>query len=130
MKGGVRRPRGPSGSWSFTLYLGAQSAQRCTSCNHRFWLGAERLEACPECGGELRETKEPRQATQGGYATRHDCELARAAALARLGKGHYVPPERMTLAEYLRDHWLPTVEASGRLKQTTKESYVRHVHFH
>lgn len=130
MKGGVRRPRGPSGSWSFVLYLGVQPAQRCRNCNRRFWVGAERLVACPECGGGLRETSEPRQATEGGYATRHDCEFARAAALARLGKGHYVPSERMTLAAFLRDHWLPTVAASSRLKQTTKESYARHVHFH
>ena len=130
MRGGVRRPRGPNSSWSFVLYLGMQPAQNCVACGHRSWLGAERLEACPKCGGSLREARAPRQINQGGYSTRRDAEIARAGAVQRLGRGRYVPPERMTLAEYLRDRWLPAVEASSKLKQTTKEGYRRHVRYH
>lgn len=130
MRGGVRRPRGPNGTWSHVLYLGMQPAQRCVECGHRAWLGAERLEACPKCGGELRETREPRQMTEGGFTTKRDAELARAKAIQRIGRGRYMPPERMTLAEYLRDRWLPAVDASGKLKRTTKQSYHRHVKYH
>jgi integrase len=124
-----------NGSWSFVLYLGMQSAQRCPACteakrpSNRWWLGAERREDCPNCGAELRATREPRQMTEGGFSTRHDAELARAKAVQRLGRGRYVPPERMSLGEYLRDRWLPAVMASG-LKMTTKQGYASHVKYH
>lgn len=135
MKGGVRAPRGKDSGWSFPVYLGNQPAQRCPACTaarkrpNRWWIGAKRLESCPNCGGELRETREPRQVTEGGFATKKDAEQARARAVLRLGRGTYRPPERMTLAEYLRDHWLPEVMASG-LKTTTKQGYERCVRFH
>lgn len=135
MKGGIRRPRGPSGSWSYTLYLGQQAAQRCPACTevkkrpNRWWIASERLTKCPNCGGELTERHEGRQITEGDFATKDDALQARSKAVVRLGMGHYVPPERMTLAEYLRDKWLPEVMASG-LKQTTKEGYAHEVRDH
>jgi integrase len=124
MKGGVRK-RGKGGAWGFRLYFGKQPAQRCTQCDHREWLGPRRLEACPACGGELRDTKEPRRYDQGGFPTRKAAELARASMMTEYhGRGH--APEltaTLTLAEYLRDVWLPKMEASGKLKATSKRSY-------
>lgn len=124
MKGGVRK-RGTT--WSFTLYLGLQPAQRCNDCDQREWLGPRRLESCPKCGGAMRDTTEPRQLTEGGFPTRAAAEDARAAKRL-LFKGRGNAPEltaRITLAEYLRDVFLPAV-AQGRLKRTTKDSY-RHI---
>lgn len=129
MKGGVRRPRGPNGSWSFTIDMGLQDAQRCALCKHRMWVGPERLEACPKCGGDLRVTRERRQVVQGGYPTQGEAKLHRARALDKLGKGRYLAPERMTLAEYLRDRWLPGVERQD-LRQTTLAGYRRNVREH
>ena len=132
MKGGVRRPRGKGGTWSFPIYLGEQTAQRCPACTaakkrpSRWWVGAKRLAACPNCGGELVETREPRQVTEGGFLTRRDAETARAKAILRLGRGTFRPPEKMTLAEYLRDVWLPDVLAS-KLDENTKQGYERTV---
>ena len=129
MKGGVRK-RG--GLWAFTLYLGLQAAQRCVDCEHREWLAASRLEACPKCGGRLREAREARQFTRGGYATREAAAVARAAMMTEYhGRGSV--PEILapkTLAEFLRDVYVPTMAASGRLKQTTKEGHRRHVDRH
>jgi Site-specific recombinase XerD len=133
MKGGVRRPRGPNGAWSFTLDMGLMNAQRCVECKHRVWVGPERLEACPKCGGGLRETRERRQVVQGGYPTQGVAKDERAKALVKLGKGSYMAPERMTLAEYLRDKWLPQIEREFEqedLKATTLDSYRRNIREH
>lgn len=129
MKGGIRRPRGPSGTWSFVIDMGLQEAQRCEACSKREWAGPERFEACPACGSAMRDTRERRQVVSGGYVTQTDAKLARALALHKLGKGSYRPPERMTLAEYLRDRWLPQVKRED-LKRTTLDGYRRNVREH
>ena len=128
MRGGVRKPRGLGGSWSFTLDMGLQDAQRCVECKHRTWVGPEHLDACPKCGGIMRNTRERRQVVQGGFPTQGDAKLQRARALDKLGKGRYLPPERMTLAEYLR-RWLAQVEKQD-LRQTTLNNYRRNVREH
>ena len=130
MKGGVRQ-RGKGGAWSFTLYLGTPEAQRCVDCDHRAWVGTRRLERCPKCGGDLRDTNESRQFNEGGYPTRKAAELARATMFAEY-HGQGAAPKVMsstTFAEFLRDVWLPAIRA-GKLKLTTKESYARSVERH
>jgi len=129
MKGGVRRPRGPGGTWSFTIDMGLQDAQRCSECGRREWVGGESLGTCPTCGGALRDTRERRQVVQGGYQTQGDAKIERVKALSRLGKGSYVPPQRKTLAEYLRNEWWPQVQKED-LKATTLDSYHRNVRQH
>jgi hypothetical protein len=42
-----------------------------------------------------------------GYRTKRDAERARVELLARLDQGGYVEPSRLTVAAFLRDHWLP-----------------------
>lgn len=128
MKGGVRRPRGPNGTWSFTIDMGLQEAQRCVDCGQRQWVGPERVDACPRCDGAMRDTQERRQVVHGGYQTQGDAKLERAKALTRLGKGTYMAPQRKTLAEYLRDEWLPAQEKrvdddNDPLKATTLQGY-------
>ena len=145
MKSGIVAPRGPHGTWSHNIYLGLQPAMRCLSrsCpdyvpredgtmkqSFRVWIGAERPRHCPKCGAELAETNEPRQIRTGGFMSKRDAELDHAKAVVRLGHGSYTPPARMTLATYLRDKWLPVINDSRKLKQTTKECYARHVRYH
>jgi integrase len=133
MKGGIRRPRGPGGSWSFVIDMGIQDAQRCEECGKREWVGPQRFDACPSCSEPMRDTRERRQVVTGGYDTQTAAKEARAKELVKLGKGSYRPPERMTLAEYLRDRWLPAVERGElgkRLKATTMASYQHHVREH
>ncbi len=129
MKGGVRK-RGDV--WAFTLYLGLQPAQRCVECEHREWIGPVPLESCPKCGGELRETKEARQYTRNGFPTKEAADDARAAMRTEY-KGHGSEPElvsNITLAEFLRKVWIPSVKGRGNLKRTTKEGYVRNAERH
>lgn len=123
-RGGVRRPRTPGESWSYVIDLGLQDAQRCNGCGKRQWVGARRLEACPACGGPLRATTERRTVEKSGFETDRDAQFARAEAVVALGRGDYRPPQRLTLAAYLRDVWLPEVRADG-LKTTTQQSYER-----
>ncbi len=124
MKGGIRRPRGPGGTWSFTIDMGLQDAQRCVECNDRLWVGPERLKECPKCGSAMRDTRERRQVVQGGYPQQGDAKDERAKALVKLGRGSYAPPQRKTLAEYLRNEWLPQVQKED-LKATTLDGYRR-----
>ena len=129
MKGGVRRPRGPGQTWSYVLDVGLQDAQRCDACRKRFWVGPVRLEACPKCGSELRDTRERRVFERSSFETQRDAELARAKELVKRGQGSYVVPQTITLATYLRDVFLPKLRGDG-LKPVTLEGYERHVHDH
>lgn len=129
MKGGIRRPRGPRGSWSYVIDLGPQPAQRCAGCGQREWLRRVRLERCPKCGGALRDTTERRQQVTGGYATKAAAVKARASALHDLGRGAAVANDDITLGEWLVGEWLPSLELGG-LRATTLDGYRRHVRRH
>ena len=83
----------------------------------------------PRCGGALRETRERRQVTEGGFRTRNEALGARSDKLRALREGSFVSPTHMTLAEYLRDKWLPAVRGEG-LKATALDSYEDHVKHH
>lgn len=120
MKGGVRR-RTATGLWSYVVDLGRQPAQRCHDCGGRYWVSRKRLEACP-CGGALRDTSERRQLVQGGFRTRQEAVDARTRQAGTLLAGTFVDPTRLTLAEYLRDVWLPAIRGED-LKAATLSSY-------
>jgi len=128
MRGGIRR-RGEHGKWSFTIDLGIQPAQRCTSCGARSWVDRKAKATCPKCGGALRETRERRQQQVGGFETRAAAVKARAKALHELGQGTHVVRDNITLGEWLTDEWLPSL-AIGKLRETTRASYASHVAHH
>lgn len=117
MRGGVRK-RGPGGKWSYVLDLGLQPAQRCESCSARLWLGRDKPEACPACGGRLRATIERRQLVQGGFKTRNEAVAARAKRVGTLQDGAFVEPTKLTLASYLRDVFLPAYKGMGKKAAT------------
>jgi integrase len=131
MRGHIRK-RGDPGTWSITYDLGVQPAQRCKLCNRRFWIERRPLEQCPKCGGELEETKERRQKTEGGFKRRKGDDGAEAAlnkVLESMSQGTYVARSKLTLGEYLRDMWLPSLQ-NGNLRPTTLASYEIHVTHH
>lgn len=65
----------------------------------------------------------------GGYKTRKEAREARDQARAKLGDGSYVEPSKLTVAEFLRDRWLPAIEATGK-RSTTLRNYRMHVERH
>jgi integrase len=119
MRGHVRR-RGEH-SWEYIVDVGTASAQRCSSCNRRFWVERKPQESCAKCGGELCETEERRRAIKGGYATRKACQAALNKVLTAVEARTFVPPTRITLKAFLLGEWLPTVK--GTLRPTTYASY-------
>jgi len=116
----------PLGTWFYTVDLGVSQAQRCRSCGKRVWPKRRPLPACPKCGGELRATEERRQVSHSGYATKKAAQAALNKALTDVQEGRYVPLQRLRLSEFMRSHYLPSLEtrlATGKLKATTKAAH-------
>jgi len=56
-----------------------------------------------------------------GFATKREAEEERIEILSRLQRGSYVEPTKLTLAEFLREQWLPAKEPT--IEATTFEGY-------
>jgi hypothetical protein len=69
-----------------------------------------------------------RQKWHGGFRTRKEAKIARAKLVDDLHIGSYVVPGRLTLAEWVRNSWLPTTE--GRVKPSTFHSYRQNMEIH
>jgi len=69
-----------------------------------------------------------RQKWFGGYSTRREAEAARAKIVHDLNLGSFVEPSALTLAEWVREHWFPTVQS--RVKPSTFDSYRRNLELH
>ena len=69
-----------------------------------------------------------RQKWHGGFRTRREAEATRAQLVTDMNTGSYVMPGRLTLAEWIRDSWLPMTEP--RVKPTTFHSYRRNLELH
>lgn len=113
MRGHVRQVPGCKTWWAI-YELGRQPAQRCNVCNTRFWIDRRPLKECPKCGGVLVERSERRQATRSGFKTKKEAENALNDLLSELQHGTYVAPVKMTLAEFLKDEWLPAIRHTVR----------------
>lgn len=124
MRGHVRK----RATWEFILELGDWSAERCCNCGRRFWVERRPRKRCPKCGGELRETTERRQRSQAGFRTSKEAENALADAISAQNRGVPVCPERITLARYLEEEWLPAITET--IRATTLASYTTHVKRH
>jgi integrase len=64
-----------------------------------------------------------RQIKRRGFATRKQAVTAEAEARADMSAGRFVDATRLTVASFLRDRWLPAIEADTKLKATTKAGY-------
>jgi integrase len=63
-----------------------------------------------------------------GYATKRDAQQARAELLGAVDRNSYVPPDKTTVADYLRQQWLPAVQS--RVRPGTWEEYRRKAETH
>ena len=70
-----------------------------------------------------------RQHSKGGFRTQRAAEDARIEALSALAKGTYVKAERISLADYLTDEWLP-FRRPPVLEDSTWHSYDRYLRLH
>ena len=129
MRGSIRH-RGDerAGSWEYIVDIGMAAAQRCQSCNKRFWIERRPKESCPSCGGELLETEERRRETKAGFATQKECQAAMNKLLVAVEQQTYQAPTKATVRQYLTKEWLPAVKAT--IRPSTYNSYVQHVECH
>ena len=122
MRGSVRhRGEERAGSWEYVVDIGMAAAQRCQACRKRFWVERKPKDACPACGGELRETEERRRTIKGGFRTQKECQAALNKVLTAVEARTFVAPTHVTVKEFLLGEWLPTIK--GTLRPTTHASY-------
>lgn len=69
------------------------------------------------------------QVSKGGFRTRREAEAARIEAMNAVQTGMFVRPERITLARFLLDEWLPT-RRPPNLEESTYASYERDIRLH
>ncbi len=69
-----------------------------------------------------------KQKWHGGFKTRREAELALTEVIQSLDKQTYISPQRMTLTEYVRTDWVPTMQT--QVKQSTWDSYRRNLENH
>ncbi len=62
-----------------------------------------------------------RQKWVGGFATLGEAKAARSRAVADLERNTYVPPSKLTLAEFVEEQWLPAQRT--RVRQGTLDLY-------
>jgi integrase len=109
-------------------------AVRCVKCNALQWVTARKTpKGCDKCGGEVRATIERRQEYAGGFETAADAKTARATAITAMDQGTHVVRDKITVAEYLEEEWLPSLDiavAMGKLKPSTRAGYKSHVRHH
>ncbi len=70
-----------------------------------------------------------RQHSKGGFRTQRDAQEARTAAAHGLATGSYVKAERISLASFLTDEWLPS-RRPPVLEESTWHSYDRYLRLH
>lgn len=74
------------------------------------------------------ESGRRQQKWHGGFTTRREAEIERARIVNEIRFGTYVAPNRITLDQWVRETWLPTI--CTRIKPTTYESYRSNMHLH
>src|SRR4051794_39811963 len=76
----------------------------------------------------LGENGRRQQKWHGGFKTRRDAQNAIADNVGALERQTYVAPTRLTLAEFVRDQWLPMMRS--QVKVSTWDSYSRNLELH
>jgi len=69
-----------------------------------------------------------RQKWHGGFSTRREAEAERAKIVNDLHVGGCIAPDRVTLAQWVRESWLPMTKA--RVKPSTFDSYRANMEIH
>ncbi|HZL07027.1 MAG TPA: site-specific integrase [Coriobacteriia bacterium] len=116
-----------NGAWRVVLELGEQAALRCPTCRRRYWSDDDQARTCDAAHGELEEVVARRQEMlPAKYETKKDAQRALRKALDERERGDYVPAIDLTVAEYLKTRWLPSLDAE-ELSEATPEAYRMHV---
>ncbi len=76
----------------------------------------------------LDEAGKRQQKWHGGFSTRRAAEVERAKIVSDLHSGRYVAPDRLMLAEWVRESWLPMTKT--RVKPSTFDSYRSNMETH
>lgn len=66
-----------------------------------------------------------RRKWHSGFGSKREADRGLARMLTAQGEGIYVQPQRLTLASFLTELWLPAIESTVR--PTPFHSYSRHV---
>jgi integrase len=74
------------------------------------------------------ENGKRKQKWLAGFSTRKEAEAERAKAVNELHLGSYVAPSKLTLNEWLTEHWLPSMRT--QVKAGTWDSYNRNIRLH
>jgi integrase len=74
-------------------------------------------------------TGKHRQISKGGFRRWKECQAALNEALTALRTGMFVEPSKRTVASFLTDEWLPTIQRSKR-RPGTAANYRIHVEAH
>jgi integrase len=69
-----------------------------------------------------------RQVQRRGFSTKKAAQGALTSLLSDMTKNQYVPPSKLTLAEFLETRWLPWLR--GQVRSSTYESYARNLRLH
>ncbi|MDP8930528.1 MAG: Arm DNA-binding domain-containing protein [Actinomycetota bacterium] len=110
--------------------------KRCTRCPNRarYREGDRR---CPKCRatdyvwyyqvdiGQTADGKRKRS-NKGGFSTRREAEQAMRDVIAKVERGHIVEASKLTVAQFLRDEWLPSMQMS--IEPTTWDGYREKIH--
>src|SRR5665647_780991 len=126
MQGHVRK-RG-KGSWEYIADIGMHEAERCRECKRRFWVERRPRGTCPKCGGKLVETEERRRQTKSGFSTGREAQAAMNKVLVAVEERSFVAPSKLSLREYLKNEWLPAIEAT--IRPSSFRAYKQHVECH
>lgn len=76
----------------------------------------------------LRDDGRRKQKWHGGFKTRREAEQELTRLLGSLETQSYVPPQRVTLADFTRSDWLPLMRS--QVKVSTWDSYSRNLELH
>lgn len=69
-----------------------------------------------------------KQRTKGGFQTRREADAFLVDTISALRSGRFAEPSKLTVAEYLVEHWFPVRAAS--LRPSTHDSYRRIIERH
>ena len=68
-----------------------------------------------------------KQRTKGGFKGKKAAEEFLRVQLSRIDQGTYTPPMKITVAEFLREKWLPTLDARVSTKDNCERNIARHI---